>query len=396
MLRTCALSFLLASTALAVEAGVPAPAPAVAPASAGVPTKAEVEALIQQGQTWLLSQAQPDGAFIPGKKYVLGITQLATDALVAQPCAIPVTDPVIVKALALQMSFKQKDGGFYEVDGPANYTTSLALMLLSATKTGDPATITAAQNFVLGIQNVTEKSLSKGGIGYGSKGPGFEDLSNTTFALEALKSSGMSSGDPRMKEALKFLERCHNLSSVNKLPWVTNDGGAVYAPDESKAGGSWNPDAGTPQEQTKLTSYGSMTYALISSYLTLDLAKDDPRVVAALNWVKQNYQFEANPGMPVGPDKNGKLREKQGLFYYYAAMAKTFDLLDAQGMELPNGKKADWRADLFAVIKAGALPAEGGKGVFWVNQNADRWGEGFPHLTTAYMIKALKRIDASL
>lgn len=384
MIRTCALSLLLASAVIAADA-----APAL-------PTKAEVEALITQGQTWLTAQAQPDGAFVPGKKYVLGITQLAADALVAQPCGLPVTDPVIVKALALQASFKQKDGGFYEVDGPANYTTSLALMLLTATKTGDQATITAAQNFVLGIQNVDDRSPSKGGIGYGSKGPGFEDLSNTTFALEALKSSGVSSGDPRMQQALKFLEKCQNLSSVNKQPWVTNDGGAVYAPDESKAGGSSNPDSGTPQEPTKLTSYGSMTYALISSYLTLDLAKDDPRVVAALTWVKQNYQFDANPGMPVGPDKNGKLREKQGLFYYYAAMAKTFDLLDAQAMDLPNGKKADWRADLFAVIKAGALPGKDGKGVFWVNQNAERWGEGFPHLTTAYMIKALKRIDASL
>ena len=383
LLRTCTLSFMLASVVVAAD-------------TPALPSKAEVEALISQGQTWLTAQAQPSGAFVPGKKFTLGITQLAVDALVTQPAGLAVTDPLVVKALELQATYKQKDGGFYEVDGPANYTTSLALMVFAATKTGDAETIERAQNFILGIQNVDPKSVAKGGIGYGGKGPGHEDLSNTTFAIEALKASGLKSGDPRMQEALKFLEHCQNLSSVNKLPWVSNDGGAVYAPDESKAGGSWNPDAGTPQEQTRLVSYGSMSYALISSYLTLDLPKDDPRVVAAVDWVKHNYQFDANPGLPVGPDKDGKPREKQGLFYYYGAMAKTFDLLDATALELPNGTKADWRADLFVAIKGKSLPGKDGKGVFWVNQDAERWGEGFPTLTTAYMIKALKRIDASL
>lgn len=390
MLRTLTFSLLMSVGAVAYAADGAA---AVAPA---LPTKAEVEALITKGQAWLMSQAQPSGAFVPGKRYTLGISQLAVEALASEPFAIPATDPVIAKALAFQTSFLQKDGGCYEPEGTPNYTTSLALKVFAATKTGDAATIQKAQNYLFGIQNVDAASNSNGGIGYGSKGAGFEDLSNTAFALEALKASGVPASDARMQSALKFLEKCQNLSSVNKLPWVTGDGGGVYAPDESKAGGSVNPDKGSPQESTKLVSYGSMTYALISSYLTLDVPKNDPRVQAALAWVTKNYQFDANPGMPVGADKNGKPREKQGLFYYYAAMAKTFDLLDAQALTMADGKQVDWRMDLFKTIKSKAMHGEGGKGMFWVNPDAERWGEGFPHLTTCYMLMALKRIHASL
>jgi len=390
MLRTLTLSLLAGAAAYAADAT------AIPTSATALPTKAEVEALITKGQMWLAAQAQPSGAFVPGKKYILGITQLATEALASEPFAMPATDPVIAKALAFQATFKQADGGFYEPEGTPNYTTALALKVFAATKTGDGAMILAAQNYLFGIQNVDQKSLSFGGIGYGSKGAGFEDLSNTSFALEALKGSGIAASDPRMQSALKFLEKCQNLSSVNKAAWASNDGGAVYAPDESKAGGSVNPDKGTAQEASKLVSYGSMTYALISSYLTLDIPKDDPRVLAAMTWAKNHYQFDANPGMPVGPDKNGKPREKQGLFYYYATMAKTFDLLDSQAFTLADGKQVDWRADLFKTITTKAMPGEGGKGVFWVNPDAERWGEGFPHLTTCYMLKALKRIHSSL
>ena len=64
-----------------------------------------------------------------------------------------------------------------------------------------------------------------------------------------------------------------------------------------------------------------MTYAMITSYIYLELTREDPRLKAALGWVSNNYQFAANPGMPTG-------QEREGLFYYYQAMAKTFDILD--------------------------------------------------------------------
>lgn len=362
-----------------------------------VPDKAAVEALLTKAQDWLLAQQQPDGAFLPGKQFVVGVTAMSVEALAKPPLAIGKDDPRIAKAITLlRTHFHPQDGGTYALEeGLGNYGTAFTLMALAAAKVDDSAWISGGQQFLFGGQNSTTDSVAQGGIGYGSKGAGHEDLSNTASAVAALKGSGVAASDPHMQQALAFLQRCQNLSSHNKLPWVSNDGGAVYSPEESKADGSWNPKetggGGTASADVKLSSYGSMTYALISSYLALDLKPDDPRVAAALAWAKDNYQFDANPGMRSG-------KEQEGLLYYYAAMAKTFDTLHVTTIELKDGKKVDWRADLFAAINKRAVPAkldDGREGIMWIN-SAKRWGEGLPHLATVYLIKALKSMHASL
>lgn len=352
-----------------------------------LPSKAEIADLAGKAQNFLLSTPQASGSLSPGEKYTLGITQLALVGLAMAP-GLPADEPRVKSALKFMHSFKQPDGGVHDPsEGLANYCTALALQVWAATKTGTPAEIKAAQDFLFGMQNTEAGSVNKGGIGYGSRGKGNEDLSNTSYAITALRASGVPASDPRMQEALKFVERCQNLSSVNKLPWVTNDGGGVYAPDESKAGGSWDKTAtAAPAEKPKLLPYGSMTYALISSYMTLDLTKDDPRVQAALAWCRDNYRFDANPGMAKG-------KEQQGLMYYFTTMAKTFDLIDQGSMQLKDGRTVDWRADLFKSIKDQAKVT--GDKAMWIN-SADRWAEGSPHLCTAYMLLALKRIHASV
>lgn len=360
------------------------------------PTKADVEALLGKAQDWLLAQQQGDGAFLPGNKFVVGVTAMAVEVLATRPMALTAADPRLAKAIALLKANRQSDGGIYAKDeGLGNYGTAFSLLALAAAGDRDEALIKGAQAFLYGAQNNDPGKVTDGGIGYGSKGAGHEDLSNTATAVAALKASGVQSNDPHLVKALAFLERCQNLSSHNKLPWVSNDGGAVYSPEESKAEGSWDPKSTTaeakPATDVKLASYGSMTYALISSYLALDLTADDPRVAAALAWVKANYGFEANPGMRPG-------KELEGLLYYYAAMAKTFKLLDLKVIELKDGKKADWRADLFAAISKRAIPAklpDGRDGIMWMNSTT-RWGEGIPQLGTIYLIKALKAIHASL
>ena len=361
------------------------------------PTKAQVEALLSKAQDWLLAQQQPDGAFLPGKQFVVGVTAMSVQVLATPPLAIGKDDPRLAKAIALLKTHRQPDGGTYaKEEGLGNYGTAFTLMALAAAKVDDSEWILGGQKFLFGGQNDVADSVANGGIGYGSKGAGHEDLSNTAAAVAALKSTGVPVSDPHMQKALAFIQRCQNLSSHNKLPWVSNDGGAVYSPEESKAAGSWDPKSGggaggTSSGEVKLTSYGSMTYALISSYLALDIKSDDPRVQAALAWVKDNYQFEANPGMAAG-------KEQEGLLYYYAAMAKTFETLALKEIELKDGKKADWRADLFAAISKRAVPAkldDGREGIMWIN-SAKRWGEGLPHLATVYLIRALKSVHASL
>jgi len=361
-------------------------------AEPAVPTKADVEAMITKAQTFILAQQQPNGAFSPGEKFILGITAMATDSLAKPPVALDGKDPRIVKALTLLKSFKQPDGGIYDpTEGLGSYVTSLSMMAFVSTKEADTAFINGGRDYLFGLQNNDHGSIFYGGIGYGSRGKGTEDISNTGFAVQALVGAGVPATDPHMQKALAFLERCQDLSSVNKLPWVQNTGGAVYTPDESKAEGSWNPDNAKPGDPPpKLLPYGSVTYQLISSYLTLDLKPGDPRVKAALGWVTQNYRFDGNPGMLPG-------KERQGLYYYYAAMARTFDLMDATTLDVKGGK-VDWRADFFKAISAEAKPTkldDGSAAIYWENSEK-RWGESMPTLVTTYMIRSLKHLHSTL
>ena len=354
------------------------------------PERAQVEALMNEAQAWMLSQQQPDGALVPGKTFTLGVTVMATLALVSPPRALPASHPAVAKALAFIDGFKQKDGGVYAIDeGLGNYTTALALQVYALARPEDKATITAAQQYLLGMQNTDQDSLGFGGIGYGDKGRGHEDLSNTSYALGALRDSGVPADSPQMQAALKFLEKCQDLSSVNKQPWVgaaggrNGPGGAVYGPADAK--GSWEKQ--DPTQSEKFTTTGTMSYSLLSSYLTLQLSPEDPRVTAALAWVKNTYQFDTNPGMASG-------KELQGLFHYYTLMGRTFAMLKTDTLDLGNGRVVDWRGDLFASISAKAQHVDldgGAKGAFWIN-SAPRWAEGMPHLTTAYMLRALKAV----
>jgi squalene-hopene/tetraprenyl-beta-curcumene cyclase len=366
--------------------------------AADAPTKESVAAAINRGQAWLLAQQQDNGAFLPGNQFAVAMTAMVVGALAEEPCAIPASDPRIQKAIGYLRSFKQPNGGIYDAqEGLADYGTSLTLIALKATKTDDPELVKGAQEYLFGIQNQDANDSARGGLGYGDEKPGDENLNSTEFAMRALRSSGVSADDPHMKAALEFVQRCQNLSTVNDQKWAGGDGGAVYSPKESKAEGSWASEedkaAGKTQaESGTLNSYGSMTYALISSYVALDLKPEDPRVAAALAWVKDHYQFDANPGMRTGA-------ERQGLLYYYLLMARTMDKLDYGKFTLKDGKEVDWRTDLFQAIMASAIRNEVGGdktgGLIWMNSEK-RWGESVPHIATTYMVSALKHISNSL
>lgn len=351
--------------------------------------KADIEDLLAKSQVWLAAQQEPTGAFAPDARFAIGITALALDALQSQPAYFQADAAEVTNALEFLWQHQQENGGIYtEEGGLGNYNTSISLMAMATTERLDPERTPRMHQYLFGIQNNDPESITYGGIGYGSRGKGNEDLSNTGMAIEALTRSGVPASDPHLQKALDFLQRCQDLSSHNPLPWAGNSGGGVYSPDESKAGGSWRQEEGA--EVPKLAPYGGMTYQLISSYIALDVRPGDPRLDAAFNWVKNNYRFDVNPGMQPGQDQ-------QGLFYYYMVMAKSFDLLEATTIETKDGKK-DWRRDLFEAIKSRAAKAElpdGTECVVWIN-SADRWAEGMPHLTAGYLIKALKRIHQSL
>ncbi|TVR43948.1 MAG: hypothetical protein EA402_08365 [Planctomycetota bacterium] len=355
-------------------------------ASPELPSRAEVRALADRGMAWMLAQQQDDGSFFDGPMFRLGITVFATLALLEN--GLDGDDERMQRAVTWIIGHQQADGGIYDPqEGLANYGTSVSLMILSRLDGVDPSIIERGRNYVLGIQNQDAESPLYGGFAYGANDRGREDLSNTAVSIEGLRAAGIPADHPAMQRALEFVQRTQNLSSTNDQPWAGEDGGAVYSPLPHRAGGSHGEatEAAEVDPTAPVPSVGTMTYALISSYLSLDIPADDPRVRAALDWARANYQFDANPGMAAR-------HASDGLYYYYLLMATTFDRVNTTTLDTPKGE-ADWRRDLMQTIRERAREADGG--VFWINESR-RWGEGFPHLTSAYMLRALARIHDSL
>ncbi len=217
--------------------------------------------------------------------------------------------PAVTKALDFIRSYAQPDGGIYD-KYYATYSTSLCVTALAqAHLPQDTDLINRAWAYLLDLQADESEGFGTqdtqyGGWGYERNSPGEiaqgedvmhrADVSNTAFALEAIKdlqdlceqekatgAGGAAIGAPAdlqertglaYQHAILYLQRCQNLKTTNDQPWAANDGGFVYRPGESKAGQS--ADGG-------LRSYGGMTYAGLKSMIYAKLATDDPRVVAA-------------------------------------------------------------------------------------------------------------------
>ncbi|MCZ6653472.1 MAG: terpene cyclase/mutase family protein [Planctomycetota bacterium] len=357
------------------------PAKHAGPISA-LSTKArhDAQAAIDRGLAFLRATQRADGGWEN-----MGQSDAAITAMIGK-CFIQHKDygashPVVQKALALVLSFKHEDGGIYPAGlGLRNYYTSVCLMVLAATKDEKyQPHISKAQNFLKNLQwdeveDIDESNPWYGGTGYGrNKRP---DLSNTQMMLDALKQSGLPATDPTYKKALKFIQRCQNLSASNDQAFArgANDGGFVYTPannGESKAG------TVMVEGQPRLRSYGSMTYAGFKSYLYADLDRNDPRVQAALKWIQQHYTLDHNPNMP-------NQQSLQGLYYYYHVFARALRAWGEPVITDGKGVKHSWREDLCR--KLIALQNKDGS---WVN-TADRWYEGNPALVTAYSVLAMQ------
>jgi len=303
----------------------------------------------------------------------IGPTALVVSGLLA--VEVPVEDPLVSKSLAYLDRHVQPDGGIYALDSlHRNYDTCIAMVAFSKANSDGryDQTVKKAEAFVKGIQwDETEgkdpSDMFYGGAGYGSQSR--PDLSNTSFLVEALHSIGIGPEDEAMQKALAFVSRCQNFESpANNSPFAAkvNDGGFYYtvaAGGESKA--EPLPDGG-------LRSYGSMTYAGLKSMIYAGVDKDDPRVKAAVEFLRKNYDVDSNPHLGL-----------QGLFYYYNTMSKALEALGEDQFVDASGHSHDWRAQLRT--KLAELQQPDGS---WINSNK-RWMEGDPNLVAGYVLLAL-------
>lgn len=347
----------------------------------------EVRYAIDKGLAFLQAQQQEDGSWTSVEPRHPALTALPLIAFQREPSGRYFREQpgFMQKGYAYLRRQARPDGGIY-THGLANYNTSLALLALL--NTGDPADeplVKTAHDFVIGQQAAMLPLTSlNGGIGDGpnSSNRQHPDLDNTVVALEALrayKATHPSSEVNRGRElnwsaAIEFVARCQNLPSSNPEPWASadpaNKGGFIYGPGESKAG-----EMTLPNGQKALRSYGTMTYAGLLSFLYADVKKDDPRVRAALDWLRSHYTVEENPGL-----------QKQGLYYYLQLMTKGLSAAGVTDFQLADGRKVAWKHDVATEI----INLQNRDGS-WLNNNA-RWMENDPVLVTSYCVLALEII----
>ena len=320
---------------------------------------------------YLESHGQADDGSFAAQAGV-GVTAIVTTAILRHGRSP--SDPLVAKSLKYLEKNSQPDGGIYSPGGMlANYETCLAIMCLKEANKDHRYTqmLRGAETFVRGYQwdETKGKDCSDsayGGAGYGKhKRP---DLSNTAFLVDALKGCGASEDDPALQKALVFVSRCQNLETehnTTEFASKVSDGGFYYT---CAAGGRSSAGMTTTGG---LRSYASMTYSGLKSMVYAGLGPDDPRVKAAIAWIRGNYDLKSNPGMGDA-----------GLYYYYHTFAKTLDALGVEQFDVA-GVPHDWRGELVEEL-AHTQRANGS----WVNKN-DRWMEGDPNLVTAYSLLAI-------
>jgi len=351
----------------------------------------EIEHSIDIGLAYLAGSQLEGGSW---SQYP-GVSGLALSAMLKAPPGIRRKYAASIQAgLDYLVSNVRDNGGIYPGFEPElrSYNTSICLMALVAADHPEYSDIIVnARDYILSLQadedeGLTPDSSTYGGIGYNRDER--SDISNMQFALEALRASEefkpsaefageveyrgnveqevteSSNKELFWEKAILFLQRCQNYKKYNDFEWSKNDGGFVYYPGVSKSGGN--------------TSYGSMTYAGMKSFVHAGLSRNDERVLAAYGWITRNYTVEKNPELG-----------DQGLFYYYHTMAKALAVLGRTSLIDSAGSVHNWREDL--ADKLISIQASDGS---WVNKSG-RWWENNPDLVTAYAVMALEQILAT-
>ena len=341
-------------------------------AAEGSPHAEAYQRGVDQAVAFLRTKGQaPDGSY--ASHAGPGVTAVVTAGLLRQ--GRTPDDPLVKKSLDYLEGFVQPDGGIYQQGSLyRNYETCLALVCFKeANRDGRyDKLIERADRFIKGLQwdqseGHARDSYNYGGAGYGKhKRP---DLSNTSFLVDALRAAGNGPEDEALQKALVFVSRCQNLESphnTTRFSVMNPDGGFYYTP----AAGGKSQAGETPGGG--LRSYGSMTYAGLKSMIYAGVGPDDPRVKAALSWIRKHYTLDTNPGMG-----------NAGLYYYYHTFAKALDAMGIDVLEDDRGVKHRWREDLLAELLRRQQP-DGS----WVNENP-RWLEAEPTLVTGYALLAL-------
>ena len=325
---------------------------------------------IDKGIRFLRQQQAEDGSY----GHHVGLTAMAVLAMAESPRKYTLGDGPFIRKAAEFIAAQARANGSITGEETPTYNTALSIMALHAL---DPVKykkeIEGGQRFLVKFQSDEDQNYSKkdkyyGGIGYG--GDERPDLSNLQYALEALKKTDYDKESDVWEKAELFVKRCQNFTEedekdVLKRPWAGNDGGFIYEPGSSRAGGT--------------KSYGAMTFAGLKSLMFIKKSnKKDARVKAALSWIEQNYDFNTHPGMGT-----------TAYFYYLQTAASALEAYGEAYLPASNGTQHNWSADL--ISKFIYLQQADGS---WVNEDRKYW-EGNKVLVTSRAIITLNHVFRS-
>jgi hypothetical protein len=192
------------------------------------------------------------------------------------------------------------------------------------------------------------------------------NLSATLYAIQGLCAAGCIE---RARLAAPFIERCQNFSAK---PKSSDDGGFFFAMDDpvrNKAGVAGKDATG----RERYRSYGSATCDGILALLALGRTPADPRVAAAMNWLRtRTARFEHAGKWPADRADSGRAH----LFYYAQALAQVLRSSDET-----------WTAQSRRALSAGLSHSQSDDGT-WRNADPESC-EDDPLVATAFAITAL-------
>ncbi len=364
------------------------------------------ELAMQRGLDWLASLQQESGAW----------SNTNFPALTAMPLTAMVRSgredlvPNMQRATAFLLSNAKTSGPdkgaiYRHIDGRrggglSNYNTALSLIALHAVHESplfsevdmpDLAPVILDARAFLASSQYLGDTVHHGGMGYDPPTErSYADLSNAYLGYEAIRVTenieelrpGGARVDLNWQSATRFIERIQNLPEVNDRPWATDHpdeiGGFTYRADIHRDDfGAFIDEDGVERHRSSLT----MSYAGLLSYLYAGVNRDDKRVQAAVNWIKNNW----SPEIPNrNPELAGTPSEMGGFFYYLKVLTRTLDVYGEDTLTLADGSEVDWRNELISTI-VGHQKDDG----FWINDYGRYW-EADPVLSTAYALLALQ------
>ena len=332
--------------------------------------KTGVDAAMARGVAFLKAQQAADGHF--SDPHMPALTALPLWSLV---CAGEGRTEGAKKAAAFVLSTQRPDGGFYVPkpgrggSGLGNYNTSVCLSALFESGFAPMKAILAARTYIAGSQLTGDDTMA-GGFGYDrASRRRYADLSNTSYALDAMRRTegaedfrpkGEARADLNWEKALQFVTRLQETQGERA-------GGAAYNLRTAQAGTETNRSG-----RVALRAYGSMSYAAVLSMCHAKLTRADPRVKSALDYCSRFWTVDENPGMG-----------SQGLYYYYDILARALSVAGVAELVQPDGRRVDWRRELAAKLLALQRP-DGS----WVNDN-NRFWENDPVLVTSFAVLTL-------